>query len=572
MEPRARKHISLGVAYLSMGWAEGAREELERALALEPRNTTALLYAGIACIETSDLGAAERYLRLALQQEPDNPDAFAALARLFLRRNRPAEASIYAKNALDKVSHHPMAVSVLAEIEAGKGRLQRAEAILHEALKLQPDAAELHMQLGLLLARTGKSHEAIYHLRRALETSPAHREASLTLARCYLGLGDREAAIRTLNNALSHLGVDIPVLRLLSRLYQEGGDLDAAARCLVSILRVRPGDSDALRRLAGLRLKQGRYRSAHRLARRLLLLLPEDSEANRIAAAACGALGDAEGELRHLRAACRTDPLSASLLTRLVERLIRSDPNQAIRHARKLVSVLPDGASWTLLGRAYLAAGEHDGAVYALRHAVSLAPPDPTPHYLLATLLPAERHLHLRMALHLDTDLTRLPTNLRREAFRVLARYRVRPTGRLLARHRFLLHLLPASVSVFENGVLLRRVLGEKFFVPHRCLARRPVNRREPLLRRALFAAALGGLALLVALSWGVLTPIFGVVALLAVASFVEALSSRSVLVFADAATGDALIELPTTQRGMETAERIRRLTEGAEGTPPKRS
>lgn len=560
LEPRARKHISLGVAYLQMGWADGAREELERALALDPFNTTALFYAGLACMETSDLGAAESYLRTALRHNPDNPDAFAGLAKLYLKRNRPNEASIYARNALDKAKLHPMAVSVLAEIEVSKGRLQRAEVLLQESLAVHPGNTDLHTQLGLLLARTGKSYEAVYHLRRALETNPAHRKAAIALARCYLVLGDKEAAIRTLNSLLSHLGNDIFVLRFLSRLYFEGGDLDASARCLALILRVQPADSDALRRLASLRLQQGRHPIAYRLARRLLLMLPEDAEGHRIAAAACEAMGDTAGELRHLREACKSDPHSASTLSRLVERLIESDPEQAIIHARKLVSVLPNAASWTLLGRACISTGDKEAAVYALRRAVSLSTPDPTPHYLLARLIPNEHQIHLRSALLLDTNLTQLPDDLRLSAFKLLARHRIRRTGRLLAKYRFLLHLLPASVSVFENGVLLKRGLRNHLFVPYVCLATKPIRRREPRLRRFLLTTALGGLALFMALTVGVFSLPFAALVLLTAASSLETLSSHSVLVFADAATGEAVLEVPVTQRGIKTAAKIEQL------------
>ena len=560
-----RKYVSLGMAYLQMGWAEGAREELEKALSLDPNNRTALLYAGVACMETDDLVSAERYLRLALRYDPENADAFAALAKLYLRRNRPAEASIYAQNALDKSPQLPMAVSVLAEIEIAKGRLQRAESILNRALEKNPDAAELHEQIGLLLARTGKSHEAVYHLRRALEVSPANRRAALALAKTYVVLGDKGAAVRTLNAALAHLGDDAHLLRFLSRLYEESGDYEAAARCLGTMLRSSPTDADALRRLASLRLKQGHYRLAHQLARRLLRILPDDPEGHRVAAAASAALGDSEGELRHLRIACRVDPHSATTLARFVERLISLEPLQAIPHARKLVSVMPqDAASWTLLGRAHIAAGDNDGAVYALRRAAALAPPDPTPHYLLARLLPSERQVHLRTALQVDTTLSLLPDQLRTEAFLLLARHRIKPTGKLLARYRFLFHLLPASVCVFENGVLVSRGGRRRYFVPYRCLAHKPVRRQEPWFRRVLFGVALAGIAAVSAVKAGLTSPIFGGATLLSAAAFLEALSTRSTVVFADSKTGRALVELPATQRGLKTAAKIERLAQSA--------
>ena len=565
MEPRVRKYVSLGMAYLQMGWAEGAREELEKALSLEPNNRTALLYAGVACMEVGDLVVAERYLRLALRCDPESADAYGALAKLYLRRNRPAEAAIYAKNALDKSPQLPMAVSVLAEIEIANGRLQRAENLLNRALEKNPDAAELHEQIGLLLTRMGKLHEAVYHLRRALDVSPASHRVASALAKTYVALGDRGAAVRTLNAALAHLGDDAHLLRFLSRLYEESGDYEAAARCLGRILRCSPTDADALRRLASLRLKQGQHRAARRLAQRLLRILPDDPEGHRVAAATSAALGDTEGELRHLRIACRVDPHSAATLARFVERLIAVEPLQAIPQARKLVSVMPeDAASWTLLGRAYMGAGDSDAAVYALRRAAALSPPDPTPHYLLARLLPAERQVHLRAALQIDSTFSLLPEELRTDAFLLLARHRIRPTGKLLARYRFLLHLLPASVCVFENGVLVSRAGRRRCFVPYRCLANKPVRRQEPWLRRVLFGVALAGIAAVGALKLGLVSPVFCSATLLSAAAFLEALSTHSTIVFADSKTGKALVELPASQRGIKTAAKIERLATSA--------
>ena len=79
----ARMGLIQGMALL-----EEARRGAELALALEPRNSEVLGYAGCALADLGDADRAEPLLERAVEENPDNPQAWAALGACRLMRSR----------------------------------------------------------------------------------------------------------------------------------------------------------------------------------------------------------------------------------------------------------------------------------------------------------------------------------------------------------------------------------------------------------------------------------------------------------------------------------------------------
>jgi adenylate cyclase len=71
-----------------MALLEEARRGAELALALEPRNSEVLGYAGCALADLGDADRAEPLLERAVEENPDNPQAWAALGACRLMRSR----------------------------------------------------------------------------------------------------------------------------------------------------------------------------------------------------------------------------------------------------------------------------------------------------------------------------------------------------------------------------------------------------------------------------------------------------------------------------------------------------
>ena len=86
-------HVNLALVYLNDGRRDDAREELDRALEIEPAHATANTQLGILLREDGEFESAEVAYRRALETNPDHALAhynLAVLLDIYLRR--PAEA------------------------------------------------------------------------------------------------------------------------------------------------------------------------------------------------------------------------------------------------------------------------------------------------------------------------------------------------------------------------------------------------------------------------------------------------------------------------------------------------
>jgi tetratricopeptide (TPR) repeat protein len=263
--------------------------------------------------------------------------------------------------------------------------LDSAEAAYRNAEALVDDAPRWPHLLGLLHAAAGRPDEAAAAFERALVLSPDD-----TILLAHLGEAQRSA-----------------------------GRLAAARAAFAAVLRLREGSPAGHAGLGQVALAEGRHREAVEHLEAALAAVPGATLLHHPLGMAYRGLGDLEAAGRHLALRGEVglrppDPLVDELAELGTgERVFTLRGRQAFRMGRygeavelfrKAVGARPEAAGPRVnLAAALALAGEREGAVAELRHALELGPDNPTALYNLGSLLRAGGDaagavVHLRQA------------------------------------------------------------------------------------------------------------------------------------------------------------------------------
>jgi len=227
-DPRyALAHAGLGEAYWRL-WrltknpehAKLAEAHAQRAVALDATLAEAWITLGIIHTGTGKAEQAVDDLQRALAREPRNPDAYRELANAYRRLQRQADAERTYQRALELqpdswVTRNNYASYLFA---VGQQRYGDAEAQYKRALEIVPDNARLWYNLGGTHWYQGKRDEARAAFRKSLELSPTAPAASNLAVLQFYEAHYGEAA-RTLESAVRLDDRDYRVWRNLGAAY-----------------------------------------------------------------------------------------------------------------------------------------------------------------------------------------------------------------------------------------------------------------------------------------------------------------------------------------------------------------
>ena len=195
-------HDMMGVMLHERGDFVGAATQFERAVALNPTYTEALLNLVIAC---NDIGQYERarevLAKVAAIRAPSGdrvPDEFA-LGKIANMHADLAQAYVDAGCTADAVRELTRAVSMrptfadlrlrLAALYRDTGRLADAKRELEAACESHPGYVQARVQLGIVLLALGEHADAAARFLDVLGTEPENRSAKM-----YLRIARRRAS------------------------------------------------------------------------------------------------------------------------------------------------------------------------------------------------------------------------------------------------------------------------------------------------------------------------------------------------------------------------------------------
>jgi len=159
----AEAHLLMGIAYLGRQDFRSAREELEKAVKLNPRLPTAQSLYGRSLLTLGDHEGAERAFRRELDLNVNDFDANLQLGNLRRRSQRLEEASAYLERAVTIRPGDLAARKLLADLRLQTGRTEEAVQLLETIVQEVPDLVEAHVQLATAYNRLKRVEDAQRH-------------------------------------------------------------------------------------------------------------------------------------------------------------------------------------------------------------------------------------------------------------------------------------------------------------------------------------------------------------------------------------------------------------------------
>ncbi len=189
-----RPHITLVDYYAQAGNWPAALTELDRTIALDPKNYAAVSKRTALLSRLGRFSEAEASARRAIELNPKDNVSYANLSDALLRQGKIEEAVTVARTATEVDSTYPDGWYNYGVALATRGETDAAIHAYRRAIALQPNNVLALNNLGALLGSTGKLVEARDLYTRLVAVAPNSVEAHMNLALAYLRLGDRERA------------------------------------------------------------------------------------------------------------------------------------------------------------------------------------------------------------------------------------------------------------------------------------------------------------------------------------------------------------------------------------------
>jgi tetratricopeptide (TPR) repeat protein len=193
----AEIYYQLGLAYGATGDLQGAADEFQRALSIDPDYKPARLQLSeLIAVDgaSSLLGDTETRLTGLLEESGPNPDALNALAVTELRLGKSEQAQQALLEATSKFPAQMTSALILAGVELKNKDIKGAEQALKNLAQNAPQVADVHTVLASFYTSQNRPVEAENELRQALAITPNSESALAQMAALDLATGKKDDA------------------------------------------------------------------------------------------------------------------------------------------------------------------------------------------------------------------------------------------------------------------------------------------------------------------------------------------------------------------------------------------
>ncbi|MBT5048229.1 MAG: tetratricopeptide repeat protein [Rhodospirillaceae bacterium] len=232
------KVLDNAVALHQGGSHDEALELYRDILTTDPTNSVALVYGGVALLETGQVVEAISQLEAAVELHPNMADIHGYLANALQLANRPEAAERHYHRATDLEPGDPTLHGNFGAFLMKQDRLQEAMERFYRAIILKPNYGPAFNNLCECLRRQGKTIEAVEAGEQAINIDPESAEAHENLGGALIEAQRVEDAIAAYRRAVEIGSNPIDALNNLSIALIIGRQLDDAltitGRCLDS--------------------------------------------------------------------------------------------------------------------------------------------------------------------------------------------------------------------------------------------------------------------------------------------------------------------------------------------------
>jgi protein O-mannosyl-transferase len=270
---------NLGSLLATRGRLDEARENYQKALALEPDLAAAHFDLGLLLVRLNRFDEAIEHYRKALELKPNYADAGYNLGVLFANQRQTNQAMACYQKTLAINPRYADAAYNLGVLLAGQNQTDQAAGFYRKAVEANPNHIEAHYNLANLLAAQGRLEAAAAHYREAIRLQPGHFGAHYNLGIVsgqQWRLEEAEAHYRSAvqikpdqAEAHYHLAVVLGIK----------GQLDEAVEQLQRAIEINPDYAEAHYKLSVVLAAQGRTAEASQHYQKAIRLKPDDPEA-----------------------------------------------------------------------------------------------------------------------------------------------------------------------------------------------------------------------------------------------------------------------------------------------------
>jgi tetratricopeptide (TPR) repeat protein len=378
-QPRsAPAHEVLGIAWALQGDLAKGRKALEQAVALDPRQWTALVKLGDLDLAQGNRAAAQARFQAAskeggedpqLQQRlglmafyagrfneaegflkkgvaglaPDSVSVRPHLAWIYNQRGQYAQTMMVFQGVPLQKTKDPQAYIAVGTALAGLERKQEAKALMEEARQQFPKYPGVWLLSGRILRQMGLSADAVPVLKQAVQLSPGNNMAAMDLALAEIGAGDTPGGLARAQAIASAVPKNALLQHGLAQAYAQAKQPDkaiAAYRPLLAVAQTRRGAALGLSRQLMLTT---RYSEAQTVLEKAHAQDPDDAELLQMLGSVQATQGQYAPAVKNYRKSLQLNPSQPEVLQLMsVAQARTGDPAGALETAQKLADFSPD--------------------------------------------------------------------------------------------------------------------------------------------------------------------------------------------------------------------------------------
>jgi tetratricopeptide (TPR) repeat protein len=246
--------FNYGVALSHLDQNEAAREQLEKAVALDPSQAQGHFHLAQVLRALGQTAGAQAQLKLFQDEQQATiqlavGQTKAGQAAQALKDGHADQAASLYREAIEaqpKNASFEFDLALALDRIGDEKSLPDEQAALEKAIQLKPGFAAAENQLGYLAARAGETAAAEQHFRKALATMPRFADAANNLGTLLGQEGHDAEAEACFRSALSANPRSVRAWVNLAATLGSESRLPEARAAVESALRIDPQDGDAL--------------------------------------------------------------------------------------------------------------------------------------------------------------------------------------------------------------------------------------------------------------------------------------------------------------------------------------
>lgn len=318
------------------GHLEEARQGYLDILQVNPKHTTALHLLGVLYAEIGDFDRAREYLQQAIELEPKDPVIHLHFANILKSKGLFTEAVQILLDVTKSHPHFAAAFNNLGIVYFAQDKLKEAVNCYQSAIDIQPDYVDAYYNLGLALNKCKRREEAINAYEALIALAPQHAGGRFQLGCLLMQLHRYKTAVEHFSMITEVYPFYFETQTNLAACYLKLGRLDEARIHYLKALGIVPNDIQVLFNLGIINMQQGRTQEAINYYLQVIKLDPDFFEAHNNLGIAYLAAKNAEAALIHFREASRIQPNNVAIghminiITR--EKNLSASPPEYIRN------------------------------------------------------------------------------------------------------------------------------------------------------------------------------------------------------------------------------------------------